>query len=462
MNLLFSTAVEKAVENFFVLALPLTPAASQKTMEFWHQVLTVVEKSTNRQVFDTWFKPIVFQGYENGILHLTVPTESFKKCLLDNYYALLLTSAREISKSTQNLDITASPIDHPEATDAIDSPPLLIPKYTFDTFVVGASNQFARAAALAVAERPSKAYNPLYLYGGVGLGKTHLMHAIGNLIRQRNKSIRMSYMSSEKFMNELINAIRFDRTIQFRQKYRNIDVLLMDDIQFIAGKERTQEEFFHTFNALYDGQKQIVITSDCPPKQIPTLEERLHSRFEWGLIADIQAPDLETKLAILRKKSESELLHLNDDVAMYIANGIRSNIRELEGALNRLSARASLDGMDVGDIDISYARDVLKGFTTEETSIISSQMVLRAVASFFSLKPAQLKAKNNSRPIALPRQIAMYVCKELTNQSLPQIGKDFGGKHHTTVLHSIRKIESLRKKDPEISAALNSIVKSLR
>jgi len=438
-------------------------------MDFWHQVLSIVEKNTNRQIFDTWFRPIVFQGYENGILHLTVPTESFKKCLCDNYSSLLLTAAREISKTAQNLDIAASAVSLPDATqplkssaDGLDSPPLLIPKYTFDTFVVGTSNQLARAAALAVAERPSKAYNPLYLYGGVGLGKTHLMHAIGNLIRQRNKSIRMTYMSSEKFMNELVNAIRFDRTIQFRQKYRIIDVLLMDDIQFIAGKERTQEEFFHTFNALYDGQKQIVITSDCPPKQIPTLEERLHSRFEWGLIADIQPPDLETKLAILRKKSESELLHLSNDVALYIANGIRSNIRELEGALNRLSARASLDGMDVADIDVAYARDVLKGFTTEEPSAVSSQMVLRAVASFFSLKPAQLKAKNNSRPIAVPRQIAMYVCKELTHQSLPQIGKDFGGKHHTTVLHSIRKIETLRKKDPEISAAVNAIVKSLR
>lgn len=437
-------------------------------MDFWHQVLSIVEKNTSRQIFDTWFRPIVFQGYENGILHLTVPTESFKKCLCDHYSSLLLSAAREISKAAQDLDIEASP-SLSEATqplkssaDALDSPPLLIPKYTFDTFVVGTSNQLARAAALAVAERPSKAYNPLYLYGGVGLGKTHLMHAIGNLIRQRNKSIRMTYMSSEKFMNELVNAIRFDRTIQFRQKYRNIDVLLMDDIQFIAGKERTQEEFFHTFNALYDGQKQIVITSDCPPKQIPTLEERLHSRFEWGLIADIQPPDLETKLAILRKKSESELLHLNDDVALYIANGIRSNIRELEGALNRLSARASLDGIDVGDIDVAYAKDVLKGFTSEETSAVTSQMVLRAVASFFSLKPAQLKAKNNSRPIAVPRQIAMYVCKELTHQSLPQIGKEFGGKHHTTVLHSIRKIETLRKKDPEISAAVSAIVKSLR
>jgi chromosomal replication initiator protein len=438
-------------------------------MDFWHQVLSLVEKCTNRQCLDTWFKPIIFHGCENGVLHLTVPTESFKKCLIDNYSAVLLSASREISKSVQTLDITSASVSVPEsgspaknAADAVDSPPLLSPKYTFDTFVVGTSNQLARAAALAVAERPSKAYNPLYLYGGVGLGKTHLMHAVGNLIQKRSKSIRLTYMSSEKFMNELVNAIRFDRTIQFRQKYRNIDVLLMDDIQFIAGKERTQEEFFHTFNALYDAQKQIVITSDCPPKKIPTLEERLHSRFEWGLIADIQPPDLETKLAILRKKAESDLLNLRDDVALFIAGGIRSNIRELEGALNRLSARASLDGLDVADIDVAYAKDVLKGFTTEESSAISTQAILRAVASFYSLKPAQLKAKNNSRPIAVPRQIAMFICKELTHQSLPQIGKDFGGKHHTTVLHSIRKIDSLRKKDPEISAAVNSIVKSLR
>lgn len=438
-------------------------------MDFWHQVLAIVEKCTNRQCLDTWFKPIIFHGCENGVLHLTVPTESFKKCLVDNYSAVLLSASREISKSVQTLDISSASVPAPESgsaakhsTDAMDSPPLLSPKYTFDTFVVGTSNQLARAAALAVAERPSKAYNPLYLYGGVGLGKTHLMHAVGNLIQKRSKSIRLTYMSSEKFMNELVNAIRFDRTIQFRQKYRNIDVLLMDDIQFIAGKERTQEEFFHTFNALYDAQKQIVITSDCPPKQIPTLEERLHSRFEWGLIADIQPPDLETKLAILRKKAESDLLNLRDDVALYIASGIRSNIRELEGALNRLSARASLDGLDVADIDVGYAKDVLKGFTIEENSAISSQAILRAVASFYSLKPAQLKAKNNSRPIAVPRQIAMFICKELTHQSLPQIGKDFGGKHHTTVLHSIRKIDSLRKKDPEISAAVNAIVKSLR
>jgi chromosomal replication initiator protein len=438
-------------------------------MNFWHQILSTVEKRISRQCFDTWFRPIAYLGRENGNLRLTVPTDNFRKCLLENYSELLIQAASEISQSPVRLNISVDSASSSEpaaaAAPAVHSPeagPFLIPKYTFETFVVGASNQLAHAAALAVAERPSKAYNPLYLYGGVGLGKTHLMHAVGNLIQKRNRSVRLAYLSSEKFMNELINAIRFDRTIQFRQRYRDIDVLLMDDIQFIAGKERTQEEFFHTFNSLYDSQKQIVITSDCPPKKIPTLEERLHSRFEWGLIADIQPPDLETKLAILRKKAESELPTLRDDVAIYIAGGIRSNVRELEGALNRLTARASLDGLDSADIDLAYAKEVLKGFTSEVNEVISSEMVMRAVATFFSMKPAQLKTKNNSRPIAVPRQIAMYICKEVTKQSLPQIGKDFGGKHHTTVLHSIRKIASLRKKDPEISTTVNNIMKSLR
>ena len=436
-------------------------------MDFWHNVLSTLQKQLNSQCFDTWFKPLSYQGRENGVLRLTVPTEVFKSCLLENYSDLLLRTTAEIAKSSLQLQVSVEAAS-PDSGSSVPAPlqsdslPLLIPKYTFDTFVVGTSNQLARAAALAVAERPSKAYNPLYIYGGVGLGKTHLMHAIGNLIQKRNKSVRMTYMSSERFMNELVNAIRYERTIQFRQKYRNIDVLLMDDIQFIAGKERTQEEFFHTFNALYDAQKQIVITSDCPPKRIPTLEERLHSRFEWGLIADIQPPDLETKLAILRKKAESNSVKLQDEVAIYIAGGIRSNVREIEGALNRLSALASLHGIDVADVDVAYAKDVLTGFTTDENPAISSDAVLRAVASFFSLKPAQLKAKNNSRPIVVPRQIAMYLCKELTSQSLPQIGRDFGGKHHTTVLHSIRKIDALRKNNSEISAAVNAIMKSLR
>jgi len=438
-------------------------------MNFWHQVLSAVEKKINRQSFDTWFRPVGFQRCENGILSLVVPTESFKSCLLENYSGLIQKAASDVSQSSVVLEISvesgsagnSSAATHNPADFSLPSP-ILIPKYTFDTFVVGNSNQLARAAAVAVAERPAQAYNPLYLYGGVGLGKTHLMHAIGNLIQKRNRGIRLTYMSSEKFMNELVNAIRYDRTIQFRQRYRNIDVLLMDDIQFIAGKERTQEEFFHTFNALYDSQKQIVITSDCHPKQIPTLEERLHSRFQWGLIADIQTPDLETKLAILRKKSDAESLPLHDDVAMFIASGIRSNVRELEGALNRLNARASLDGLNPTDIDLTYAKEVLKGFTTEDSPAISTDRILRAVASFYSLKPAQLKAKNNSRSVAVPRQVAMFICKELTRQSLPQIGKEFGGKHHTTVLHSVRKIKALSKKDPEISSAVNAIFKSLQ
>jgi chromosomal replication initiator protein len=437
-------------------------------MNFWHDVLSIVEKRTSRQCFDTWFRPIVYHGRENGKLRLIVPTASFKKCLMENYSRLLLDSAAEIFRSPLVLDIsvesrpaTELPLFSKPPVEEPPSSPILIPKYTFDSFVVGASNQLARAGAIAVAERPSKAYNPLYLYGGVGLGKTHLMHAIGNLIQDHNRGIRLTYMSSEKFMNELVNAIRYDRTIQFRQRYRTIDVLLMDDIQFLAGKERTQEEFFHTFNALYDAQKQIVISSDCPPKQIPTLEERLHSRFQWGLIADIQPPDLETKLAILTKKAESESLNLRDDVAMFIARGIQSNVRELEGALNRLSARASLDGLDSADIDLSYAQEVLKSFPIKESPpTISAQLILGAVASYFSLKPAQLTSKNNSPSIAVPRQIAMYICKELTHQSLPQIGRQFGGKHHTTVLHSIRKIDSLRKKDTGVSKAINTIVKS--
>jgi chromosomal replication initiator protein len=438
-------------------------------MNFWHQVLSAVETKISRQSFDTWFRPVVFQRCENGTLSLVVPTESFKSCLIENYSNLIQKTASDVSHSSVVLDISVESASacntsssKQNSADLSLTSPILIPKYTFDTFVVGNSNQLARAAAVAVAERPAQAYNPLYLYGGVGLGKTHLMHAIGNLIQKQNRGIRLTYMSSEKFMNELVNAIRYDRTIQFRQRYRNIDVLLMDDIQFIAGKERTQEEFFHTFNALYDSQKQIVITSDCHPKQIPTLEERLHSRFQWGLIADIQTPDLETKLAILRKKSDAESLHLNDDVAMFIASGIRSNIRELEGALNRLSARASLDGLNPTDIDLAYAKEVLKGFTTEDSPTISADRILRAVASFYSLKPAQLKAKNNARSVAVPRQVAMFICKELTHQSLPQIGREFGGKHHTTVLHSIRKIKALSKKDPEISSAVNAIFKSLQ
>jgi chromosomal replication initiator protein len=342
-------------------------------------------------------------------------------------------------------------------TDSLDLN--LNPKYTFETFVVGSSNQFAHAAALAVADSPSNTYNPLYIYGGVGLGKTHLMHAIGQRVRELNRHLRLCYISSERFMNELINAIRYDQTMPFREKYRTIDVLLIDDIQFLAGKERTQEEFFHTFNALYDNQKQIVISSDCPPREIPTLEERLHSRFEWGLIADIQPPDLETKVAILRKKAESEKLELPDNVALFMASKIRSNIRELEGSLVRLTALASLKGET---ITLPLAQEALKNIMDEDERVVTIEVIQKVVADYYNLKVADLKSKTNSRNIAVPRQVAMYICKMLTKASLPEIGREFGGKHHTTVLHSVNKIGDLYEQKGNFHRLINSLITSCK
>jgi len=335
----------------------------------------------------------------------------------------------------------------------------LNPKYTFESFVVGSSNQFAHAAARAVAEIPSKSYNPLFLYGGVGLGKTHLMHAVGHYIQARNRHLNLVYISSDRFINEMINAIRFDRLPAFRQKYRAVGVLLVDDIQFIAGKDRTQEEFFHIFNALHDAQKQIVISSDCPPRQIPTLEERLHSRFEWGLIADIQAPDIETKVAILRKKAEAERVEIPENVALFIASKVRTNIRELEGSLIRLIAYASLTGRD---IDLTLAQEILRDLLATEDKPITIEMIQKFVADQFGVKITELKAKNNSKTVAEPRQIAMYLIKALTGASLPEIGKAFGGKHHSTVIHSVRKIDTLRKRDPEFDRRINSFVQAFR
>ena len=437
-------------------------------MDTWNRVLALIARRVSPQCYETWFRPVSFAGVDQEFLRLAVPNDTFKKWLLENYAGVLLDAARETLGTPLKIDISVASHRSAEqpAKATISAEPdepgfPLNPRYTFDSFVVGSSNQLARAAAIAVAEQPSRSYNPLYIYGGVGLGKTHLLHAIGHFLRQKSPRVRLSYMSSEQFMNELVNSIRYDRTMQFRQKYRGIDVLLMDDVQFIAGKERTQEEFFHTFNALYDAQKQIVITSDCPPKEIPTIEERLHSRFEWGLIADIQPPDLETKVAILRKRADSLAISLPDQVALFVASSVRSSIRELEGALIRLSARASLEGIAPAEIDVSYAREVLKDFVVEDRHAVTTEMVIRAVSTYFGLKPAQLKSRNNSRLIAQPRQIAMYIAKQITHQSLPQLGKDFGGKHHTTVLHSIRKIEGLKKSDPEISAAVAKILQNV-
>jgi chromosomal replication initiator protein len=310
---------------------------------------------------------------------------------------------------------------------------------------------------MAVAEQPSRAYNPLFVYGGVGLGKTHLMQAIGNRLARRGGA-RMQYLSTEQFMNELINSIRFERTLEFKDKYRKVDVLLIDDIQFLAGKERTQEEFFHTFNALYDAQKQIVITSDCPPRSIPTLEDRLRSRFEWGLIADIQPPDLETKIAILRKKAEADGAVLPDDVALFIATNSKSNIRELEGALIRVVAYASMSGRE---LTLDLAKDTLKDLLVSEAPAITVESIQKLVANHYNLKVTELKSKNNSQQISFPRQVAMYLCKRMTESSLPEIGRRFGGKHHSTVIHAIQKIERKRNDEREFDRLVDSFVQLL-
>ena len=437
-------------------------------MQFWETVLSAIQTRVSKQNFDIWFKPTVAESEtrEARQLFIRVPNEYFRYWLTENYSEVIEEALGEVGLEdwAWELVVEDSGPGHDRfgpGTDVITEGPCpqaaqchLNPKYTFGRFVVGASNQFAHAAALAVAEQPSKAYNPLFVYGGVGLGKTHLMHAVGHYIKIRSPRARLIYMSSERFMNELINSIRYDKTIQFREKYRNIDVLLIDDIEFLAGKERTQEEFFHTFNDLYDNQKQIVISSDCPPREIPTLEERLHSRFEWGLIADIQAPDLETKVAILKKKAELEAVSLPDDVVFFIAQHIRSNVRELEGSLIRLVAFSSLTGEE---ITLDLAEKVLKNIAEQDTRIITVEDVQKVVANHFSLSPTELRARNNSRRIAEPRQIAMYLARVLTKNSLPQIGKAFGGKHHTTVLHSIRKIEHLSKEDPRMKALLKRL-----
>jgi chromosomal replication initiator protein len=339
-----------------------------------------------------------------------------------------------------------------------DSAAQLNPRYTFDAFVIGSGNQFAHAACQAVAERPSKAYNPLFLYGGVGMGKTHLMQAIGHEIKRRTPQAAICYVSSEKFTNEMINSLRYDKMISFRDKFRTMDVLLIDDIQFLAQKERTQEEFFHTFNALHESMKQIVIASDRPPKELAEFEDRLRSRFEWGLIADIQPPDLETKVAILQKKAEQERVTLPTDVALFIASNIRSNVRELEGALIRLVAHSSLIG---AEITLPYTQQVLKNFIDSQARKVTIESIQKAVAEQFGLRLVEIKAKNNSRSIVYPRQIAMYLAKHLTEASLPEIGRQFGGKHHTTVLHSVDKIETVRKDDKDLNRLLNKLTEQL-
>ena len=441
-------------------------------MELWDEVLSSIEKKISYQNFDIWFKPTTLEREDAQAkqLLIRVPNTHFKYWLAENYSEVIETTLEELELDQYEVSFVAQeesggkPEQEQRFATGLKEPCPdasqcnLNTNYTFSRFVVGFCNQFAHAASVAVSEQPAKAYNPFFVYGGVGLGKTHLMHAIGHCIKAQSPNTRLMYMSSEQFMNELINSIRYDKTIQFREKYRNVDVLLIDDIQFLAGKERTQEEFFHTFNALYDSGKQIVITSDCPPREIPTLQERLHSRFEWGLIADIQPPDVETKIAILRKKAAFEQVDLPDDVAYFIASNVKSNVRELEGSLVRLSAYSSLTGER---ITLELAEQVLRNVAENAMRVISIDRIQKAAADHYSLKVAELKAKNNSRRVVEPRQIAMYLCRELTESSLPQIGKEFGGKHHTTVLHSVRKIAEARSKKPAIQSTVTRLIASI-
>ena len=442
-------------------------------MDLWTDILSQIKKRVSFQNFDIWFQPTVLQRQDQDkkTLFVRVPNTHVKYWLAENYSEIIQASLSELKLNDFRVSFVSEDDSEEQAVNeqqwaaSLKEPCpdaalcRLNGKYTFDRFVVGFCNQFAHAAGVAVAEQPAKAYNPFFIYGGVGLGKTHLMHAIGHFIKAKAPQTRLMYMSSEHFMNELINAIRYDTTIQFRDKYRNIDVLLMDDVQFLAGKERTQEEFFHTFNALYDAQKQIVMTSDCPPREIPTLEERLHSRFEWGLIADMQPPDVETKVAILREKAKFENVSLPDDVTYFIAKNVKSNVRELEGSLIRLAAYSSLTGER---ITLALAQEVLKNLAENNTRVISIEGIQKVVADHYSLKVAELKAKNNSRRVAEPRQMAMFLCRKLTECSLPQIGREFGGKHHTTVLHSIRKVEGKRNKDPKIESTLSELANAIR
>ena len=461
----------------------------------WGRILHSLEGRLNRQALETWFRPIQFERLDSSqhVIHLRAPNQIVKDWVVSNYAEALDESLNEqlLSGYTVGWVIGKIPEWTPPATVSAEqgsagtaaavaievtpensvetvvsgsplasSEPSLSSKYTYESFVVGSCNQFAHAASLAVAEAPGRTYNPLYLYGGVGLGKTHLMHACGHAIKSRNQHLTLCYISSERFMNDLINAIRYDKTQSFREKYRSVDVLLIDDVQFMAGKERTQEEFFHTFNALYDQQKQIVISSDCPPREIPTLEERLHSRFEWGLIADIEPPDLETKIAILKRKADLIGVAVPDDVAMFIAGRVKSNIRELEGSLVRLIAISSLRGEPISK---SLAQDALRNITKEdEPGVITIQQIQKLVASTYKLTNEELVSKNNSRNIAHPRQVAMYLCKHLTKHSYPEIGRAFGGKHHTTVMHSVEKIETLVATDETLQRLISELSESLQ
>jgi chromosomal replication initiator protein len=444
----------------------------REAANLWDKFLERVKSRVSINTFNTWFQPTRLNRSDADVVYVQIPTTVFRQVLTRTYGEIVKAVFHELGVPAMRVQYVCTE-EEPVAAVAVaatastkqskldfeSSDHQLNTRYTFDSFVVGKSNEFAHAASRAVAEQPSKAYNPLFLYGGVGMGKTHLMHAIGHTIKQRNPAARLSYVSAEKFTIEVINSLRFDKMFSFRERFHTVDVLLVDDIQFIAGKERTQEEFFHTFNALYEQHKQIVISSDCLPKDINSIEERLRSRFEWGLIADIQPPDLETKIAILQKKAENDRFVLPDDVAEYIARAIKSNVRELEGALTRLMAYASLTGAAVS---LATAQQVLRNIIASQEKRVTIEVIQKRVSEHFNLREQDLKVRSNTRAIAFPRQVAMYIVKQLTTASLPEIGRQFGGKHHTTVLHSINKIEEMRRSDKELNRTITRLMDALQ
>jgi chromosomal replication initiator protein len=475
---------EQAAETRIgTMAFSISPATA---LNPWLQILAALEMKVIRQSFETWLKPSRYSHVVNRTLYVRVPSPQFQN-LGERYGDLIqeaieqqglelddvcfVTAEEDPSIPPQRKDGGFGPV--PAHAPTAPAQPQRTPeqarfdwstaaqlnqRYTFDAFVIGNGNQFARAASLAVAERPSKAYNPLFLYGGVGMGKTHLMHAIGHEVKRRQPTASICYVSAEKFTNEMITSLRNDRMTSFRDRFRSVDVLLIDDIQFIAQKERTQEEFFHTFNALHESMKQIVIASDRPPKELAEIEDRLRSRFEWGLIADIQPPDLETKVAILQKKAESEQVQLPTDVALFVASNVRTNVRELEGAMTRLIAWCQMNHME---ITLASTQQCLKQFIDMQVRKITIESIQRAVSENFGMRVVDLKQKNNSRNVVVPRQIAMYLAKQMTEASLPEIGRQFGNKHHTTVMHSIAKIDEQRRADKDLHRTLNKLQEQL-
>ncbi|MCO1601415.1 chromosomal replication initiator protein DnaA [Desulfosporosinus nitroreducens] len=449
------------------------PPQSNSLQLLWQETLEKLKNELSKPSFETWLSSTRLLNIDGDTLVISVPNEFAKDWLESRYAPMIRSSVQSVLGHSVSLrfilsslgDTYSDDISSTEPTVAVSKhnepiPNSLNTKYTFDTFVIGNSNRFAHAASLAVAESPAKSYNPLFIYGGVGLGKTHLMHAIGHHVLQRSPNTKVIYVSSEKFTNELIDSIRDENPEEFRNHYRNVDILLIDDIQFLAGKERTQEEFFHTFNALHEANKQIIISSDRPPKEIPTLEDRLRSRFEWGLITDIQAPDLETRIAILRKKAMMENLQVPNEVMVYIADKIRSNIRELEGALIRVMAFASLSLIPItAEVAVEALKDIIPANNTKQITI---DIIQESVARFFNLSPTDFKAKKRTRAVAFPRQIAMYLSRQLTDFSLPKIGDEFGGRDHTTVMHAHDKITQALSNDPLLEKKVNEIIQRIQ